>query len=727
MGLFNRHKLKLEDTNLLMIEWKDKDFPKSSEVQSIIEQIDEQLKDSLPQPLSESLPYLTFNEAELFFSAIRDAIEGDNAIEIGRVSLANWAEGKKPTTKGEVFIEDLVISPNFTTIMKPLTEAIFNNKAFAEFTYEEKTKYFQDSIFTSYQESTGHDATWLPMLPSEEEAKYGKVDVVVPHFVNSQREAKNQEQAQSEAQAAAQREAQAQAEAQRRQQQAQVAAEQERQRQQATLAQAKAAPEDDGGSLLDEMALGSTGGQSQSQTTSSAPIRQVPTTNQSAPLPSRQERNRDLKGSIEIHFPRFEVANFEKATYQPYEDEYVAWQLNNQCKEYNRQLQEAEDTNNHLADQSLQQKLRAFEQLQYSLLRKQLADADHRKGLKKQVVQEIKKQQSKVLSDELERLVGKRDQALAEEEQRYQNTVKSIQDNFEQTQAETKTNIQQKTLELANSTYQERNYSATGELQKKLDLGLADIAKAKSVKQDSLIEELETVGRNLGAEEYQIRQSRLKQIRAKLKADSEYAKRVHLVERQEALHQNRDEDVSKVVSELRDHLSAAERQRQETEARNQDLSQKLLDTREQVLDVKTQKLKEASSPVVIDAPTPSHAKKSNFLRRILLGTAAALILIGCGLGVGVYVHHQSTAQAARVAKLADTQAKLSKSLKSTKKENAALKSKATAASKKAQSSSATDKTQKALDDMSSDLRALLDRPVYVQSGNTSASSSSSSK
>lgn len=87
-------------------------------------------------------------------------------------------------------------------------------------------------------------------------------------------------------------------------------------------------------------------------------------------------------------FPMFEVVTFSKAKYEPYEDEYVAWKLNEFKKEFNQQLQQRGKLTQEYSSESIRQKLLEFEKVELANINAEVQATDDRYTLKEKVVSE---------------------------------------------------------------------------------------------------------------------------------------------------------------------------------------------------------------------------------------------------------------------------------------------------------------------------------------------------
>lgn len=119
--------------------------------------------------LTETLPYLTFYQAEVLFQSLKEHYQ---TFELSRISICHQ-EGGKPSSEGEVFSEPFVINHTYTNLLTPLMDVILTHPAFSDYPYSEKRDYFVGQVFPAYQASLGLSLTDLPDFPLEEPKKQG--------------------------------------------------------------------------------------------------------------------------------------------------------------------------------------------------------------------------------------------------------------------------------------------------------------------------------------------------------------------------------------------------------------------------------------------------------------------------------------------------------------------------------------------------------------------------
>ncbi|HEP2968766.1 TPA: hypothetical protein VCJ25_001269 [Streptococcus pyogenes] len=154
------------DDLFLEVTWKDGKSPDDdSELLGIIEGLDQQYLDTFEQSIEESLPYMTFLQAELLFQALQEAY---GQMQLKRVAICHL-EGKEAVSEGEVFASPFVIDQGYQNLLLPLIQAIMTDPDFQSYTYQEKREYFVNQIYPVYKKSLGIQESALPLFPEEGE------------------------------------------------------------------------------------------------------------------------------------------------------------------------------------------------------------------------------------------------------------------------------------------------------------------------------------------------------------------------------------------------------------------------------------------------------------------------------------------------------------------------------------------------------------------------------
>ena len=156
----------MTDDLFIEITWEEGKSPEDdSELLGIIEGLDQQYLDTFQHPIEESLPYVTFRQAELLFQALQDAY---GQLQLNRVAICHL-EGKEAVSEGEVFASPFVIDRSYQNLLLPLIQAILIDPEFQSYTYTEKREYFVNQIYPAYKVSLEIQESSLPLFPVEGE------------------------------------------------------------------------------------------------------------------------------------------------------------------------------------------------------------------------------------------------------------------------------------------------------------------------------------------------------------------------------------------------------------------------------------------------------------------------------------------------------------------------------------------------------------------------------
>lgn len=167
-SLFNKNRCSITDELFLELTWDDgRGLEEDSELLDIIEGLDH--LSNFSQPISKSLPYLTFQQAELLFKELKQAY---GRFQLKKVAIAHM-EGKTVVTEGEVYASPFLITEDYKNLLLPLIQAILTRSEFANYSYQEKREYFENQIYPVYKQSLGLSDSSLPLFPAEGETLIG--------------------------------------------------------------------------------------------------------------------------------------------------------------------------------------------------------------------------------------------------------------------------------------------------------------------------------------------------------------------------------------------------------------------------------------------------------------------------------------------------------------------------------------------------------------------------
>ncbi|MGX7074386.1 hypothetical protein ACWOB6_07605 [Falseniella ignava] len=163
-SLFNKDRCTITDDLFLEISWEDGRGPEDdSELFAIIEGLDHLYDFS--QPISKSLPYLTFHQAELLFRELKQMY---GQFQLKKVAIAHL-EGKNVVTEGEVYASPFLITEDYENLLLSLIQAILTRSEFANYSYQEKREYFENQIYPVYKQSMGLSDSSLLLFPADGE------------------------------------------------------------------------------------------------------------------------------------------------------------------------------------------------------------------------------------------------------------------------------------------------------------------------------------------------------------------------------------------------------------------------------------------------------------------------------------------------------------------------------------------------------------------------------
>ncbi|MGX9845546.1 hypothetical protein ACR3IL_09705 [Streptococcus iniae] len=167
------NKCVITDELFLELTWEDGKSPEDdSELLGIIEGLDQQYLDSFQQTIEESLPYVTFFQAELLFQALKETYDH---LQLKKVAICHL-EGKEAVSEGEVYVGPFMVDRRYQNLLLPLIQSIMTEPAFQTYSYQEKREYFVNQIFPAYKASLGIQESALPPFPEEGE----QVSTIIP-------------------------------------------------------------------------------------------------------------------------------------------------------------------------------------------------------------------------------------------------------------------------------------------------------------------------------------------------------------------------------------------------------------------------------------------------------------------------------------------------------------------------------------------------------------------
>lgn len=156
----------ITDELFLEVEWQDDISPMNDpSLFELIETIDDHLLRESHQTIEATLPYLSFYQADLLFSALSQSYGYFTFKKVSLCHLDN--KGKGASSEGELFASPYVVPANYTNLLEPFFIAITLDKQFSDFSYNEKREYFVVTVFPTYKRSLKLSESAMPVFPSE--------------------------------------------------------------------------------------------------------------------------------------------------------------------------------------------------------------------------------------------------------------------------------------------------------------------------------------------------------------------------------------------------------------------------------------------------------------------------------------------------------------------------------------------------------------------------------
>ena len=600
----------IHDKYFVEIQWSDDFSPKQAEVQSVIEKVDRE--NNWKTPIVESLPYMTYRQVETLFKQFKESfIDSGNAdqLVIKRLSIVYQGKVGKYSSSNEAFANNLIIDSSYQNIMNALVEGILKEPTWAEYSYADKRSYFMDEVFPYYEEALNLTSNDVPIIPSESEVSNGNYSVRTPNDSSSNIAGGNPvqdqpidpyvpEQAQQPIEPSDNLysetvEDEFVDESQPEINQAPVHPQPEFQ---AVFPEETNLPPLNFGDLLDETDEAEPQAEQapwltheQLASTTMQKAEDIPTRSKHAKVDTADLVSPEIPAlgttvSAEVEFPKFEEDSFEKSSYEPYEKDYVAWQLNLKKHELNKQLKDKEQHNAQLANQALQQQVLAFQTEELNKINEKISASDKRDSLKQAVLQETKKQELEELQRIEEELTAKKDSDLEEERLRYEAAVKKIKLEYSQNLTQSKSDCQSRYVKSAQEDYQSRYYEETGKLQNLLQDELDQMEKRKALKQTDIQQQLQKIGNQIGKQIYAKGEAALKAAESNLITNYEYAKRAHLVDREEELNKQNHEQITEHAQQLKKEIEQLSEERVQSERELKELQKQILENKKKALD-----------------------------------------------------------------------------------------------------------------------------------------------
>lgn len=743
----------IKDSDFLKITWdsKDKKLIKNA-VKDLNTTLNEQTNSRTVTKISSNFPeYLTFSQAErLFREIIRKTEDNQEIVKITKVEVMHQEEGQKPSSEQEATAENIVLDSNFKMILVPLIEAVFTNQdeKFAAASYEDKYRYFAESLYQSYAESTGVSVDYLPILPSEEDVDLA-LNTNQELRLNFNYDTSNIEEAENTTDEVGNDETVVDSEIDdsvAAKVSAMDAFNNESSEEYDSLNDFSDSNQDN---YLNNDYQSSQENDEYSDYNDYQNSTQESNFNQNQRLvkfpddtgmvlqgnqaqvikPQETTINSlsqiDLTGQKVItDFPLFEVKDFPKSSYAPYEKEYVDWKLNEAKKEFNSQLLRRSEVTKEYSLESIRQELKEFESVEIAKINEEIKALDNRASLKDLITNETHQAELEERQHADQQLEKEEKSAIDDEERRHEKKLNEIKSDFERKRHESKFKTRQKYLQEAQRRLQEEYLETTTYLERLLKDKLIDLEKAKLARQEDLIAETKEASRQIGQSLYDQKKAKIEKLIKVLRKEHDTARREYLIKKAEDLAQQEREDTIKTNAQLRGRINELEKQKNEVQNNRIDMENKLLEEKRKAINdhadlyVKLQNSQTNQAKHEEKVETSKETKESfNWGKVALYSLIASLLFVTIG-GVFYYQHRQNQIQANRVQALIESQ-------KQTKSELQAQKSSVEAEKQKAQSDSkkkSESQSKQKIEDLEKQLSSL-----KAQSSSTQESSAQSSE
>ena len=206
MGLFGKKKKRtwLDDKYTVRFELASKfDLKNNAAVKTALDQVSQSQTANNKTPLTQTLPFGTFDNIEAFFGELRKLAQ-DQPIEFAYFALWKFDKNEK-TNPGKVgsgagnprefiAIENFAIDYRYQNLTKPVFEEIFNDPENDDVNYQDKVSLCQD-IANFYKETCGVGDDEIARVPSMDESDRGAVVLDVPAYMGLSEQAPTKQNA----------------------------------------------------------------------------------------------------------------------------------------------------------------------------------------------------------------------------------------------------------------------------------------------------------------------------------------------------------------------------------------------------------------------------------------------------------------------------------------------------------------------------------------------------
>ena len=143
-GYKGKRKVSIPDPLFLYIEWEIRATPENnSTLRELIEDLDMEYFPNTKNNIKNSLPFLTFLQAEMLFRGIKSAF---GYFQLEGVALASQVKNNKltgrPSTDDQPVVRPFIIDQQYSNLVIPLVEATFRDERFQQYSYDDLARYF---------------------------------------------------------------------------------------------------------------------------------------------------------------------------------------------------------------------------------------------------------------------------------------------------------------------------------------------------------------------------------------------------------------------------------------------------------------------------------------------------------------------------------------------------------------------------------------------------------
>lgn len=689
---------KIKDTDFLRVKWGKK----NKAIKEAVEVLNNHLQSRSENRVTSDYPeYLTFFQAERLFQAIQQLTNDSNTVTVKKLELFHQENGKKPTNKNEAYAENIKLDDEFISLLVPLIQSVFSNKdiGFKKATYADKCAYFEQSIFQSYIESVGIGRQYLPLLPDEdsvEEALKNKADIAIrfsqdfPVLIDIEDDNSDEENTDVDSgnvskdtnELADFFNSNYDLEA------TEAVPEPVASNPNEVEIQEKEEVAEVPGVSLEALQNNTSevGNSTVKESVSTAPAKlpeevfyeeqKVPEKEEIRPVPKKvpepktnvlESRSDNISNNIKT--PLFEIKNFSKEKYEPYEDQYVDWKINEFKKDFNQQLKQRSDLVEEYARETIKQELNEFEQDQLAQINRELQAEDDRYSLKENIIKDNRKLEFQERQEKENILEKEKNQALEQEKQRHKARVEEIKADFESKKHESKHLIHQKYFNEAQRMYQEQMLMATNRLDLLVQNKMEELAKQKAIKEEKLAVEKKNLSRQIVVKLFKNKQKKLERMRPLLSEEHTLAKKQYLIDEAKNLEKREREDTLKSNELLRNQLKKLAETNNKVTIDKFESERKLLHEKEKSLMDKMDLIsKFQMTPVnkTEESGTSDQSQKDNevneksntkqTLRSVLLAVVISILVIILGF-FATYYYQVSQKQQTEIQKVIENQQK----------------------------------------------------------------------